>query len=66
MLLWFLSILNPNGDDMHVGFQFESFVSVNPNGGTVPGPFGFNPRRESNGTPAGLHHDYGQIHNLCV
>ena len=36
MPLWFHSILNPNGDDMHVGFQFESFVYIKPNGGTRP------------------------------
>ena len=79
------SLLNPNGDDMHVGFQFESFVSIktqrryqarsvsiragtprgrrrrcNPGAGAgavVPGA--------TAPPPAGLHHDYDQIHHLC-
>ena len=48
--LWFHSILNPNGDDMHVGFEFESFVYVKPNGGTRSVRFQSGP---------GLHGDAG-------
>ena len=36
MRLWFHSILHPNGDDMHIGFQFESCIYIKPNGGTRP------------------------------
>ena len=67
---------------MRVGFQFESFVSVKPNGGTrrvrfqsapalqgdaggaaIPVPAPASPGVPAP-PPAGLHHDYGQIHNL--
>ena len=83
MPLWFHSILNPNGDDMHVGFEFESFVSLKPNGGTRPVRFQSAPGLQGDAggaaipaalapaspgvtaRPPGLHHDYGQIHNLC-
>ena len=52
MPLWSHFILNPNGDDLHVGFQVESIVYIKPNGGTRP--FGFNPRRDSKRMPAAL------------
>ena len=74
-----------NGDDMHVGFQFESFVYIKPNGGIrtvrfqsapglqgdvggaaipAPAPAPASPQVPAP-PPAGLHNDYGQIHNLC-
>ena len=52
MPLWFHSILNPNGDDMHLAFQFESFVSIKPNRGTRPVRFQSAPGLQ--GDPAAL------------